>query len=304
MSKTSSRRGSTTKMKEPNDDEVWTCKLCKTKFTDEKAEVLECEYCDGHFCRNCVKLSQAEYKLLSKRKDFHWYCPPCEEKAMRNIKIEKEIEERCRDYFEKYEERLNDLEKEIANKPDTESVKKMIEESKSNTASGTDVNANLNEINDKLEEYKESVQRRSNIVIFNATESDDIVAEKRKENDMAIMQELCHLTGTNVESIKNVTRLGRKPTERSKPRPMRVIFEDEKSKGKLMSNLKNLNRADENLRKLSITHDLTQKEREQNKLKWEEAKEKNSNLQSGDENFKFIVKGPPWDRKVVKIKKH
>jgi hypothetical protein len=67
------------------------------------SELLECEYCDGHFCRLCLKLSAAEYRLLGKRKDFHWYCPSCEEKALRNIKMEKEIEERCRDYFDRYE---------------------------------------------------------------------------------------------------------------------------------------------------------------------------------------------------------
>jgi hypothetical protein len=69
------------------------------KFTEDKAEVLECEYCENHFCRACVKLNSAEYKLLSKRSDLHWYCPPYEEKELKNLKIEKEIQERCKDYL-------------------------------------------------------------------------------------------------------------------------------------------------------------------------------------------------------------
>jgi hypothetical protein len=33
--------------------------------------VLECEYCEKHFCRSCVKLSSTEYKLLTKRSDLN-----------------------------------------------------------------------------------------------------------------------------------------------------------------------------------------------------------------------------------------
>jgi hypothetical protein len=44
--------------------EGWTCKVCSVKFTEDKAEVLECEYCEKHVCRSCVKLSSTEYKLL------------------------------------------------------------------------------------------------------------------------------------------------------------------------------------------------------------------------------------------------
>jgi hypothetical protein len=46
------------------------CKVCSVKFTEDKAEVLECEYCEKHFRRSCVKLSSTEYKLLTKRSDL------------------------------------------------------------------------------------------------------------------------------------------------------------------------------------------------------------------------------------------
>lgn len=108
-----SRKDLSSRGKDKTEDESWTCKLCNAKFQEEKAELLECEYCDEHFCRLCLKLSAAEYRLLGKRKDFHWYCPSCEEKALRNIKMEKEIEERCRDYFDRYEKCLSALEETI-----------------------------------------------------------------------------------------------------------------------------------------------------------------------------------------------
>ena len=168
---------------------------------EEKAELLECEYCDEHFYRLCLKLSAAEYKLLGKRKDFHWYCPPCEEKALRNIKIEKEIEERCRDYFDRYEKCLSALEETITEKPDKETVSKMIEDSKSDI--------NLNEMNEKLDEYRESVMRRSNIIIFKVDESLKEKPKERKEEDMQIINSLCTLTDASHESVKNSSRLGR-----------------------------------------------------------------------------------------------
>jgi hypothetical protein len=48
---------------------------------------------------------------------------------------------------------------------------------------------------------------------------------------------------------------------------MRVIFEDEKAKGSLMANMKNLATAEDKFKQQSITHDMTKKERLQNKEK-------------------------------------
>ena len=50
---------------------------------------------------------------------------------------------------------------------------------------------------------------------------------------------------------------------------------------------------------------MTQREREQNKKTLTEAKEKNEamNLKGQSGKFIFMVKGSPWDRKVVKVKK-
>jgi hypothetical protein len=80
------------------------------------------------------------------------------------------------------------------------------------------------------------------------------------------------MTKTDVRSVKNVTRLGKKSQTTNNPRPMRVIFEDEKSKGNFMSNLRCLGKEGEHFRNLSVVYDMTQKERQTNKEKWEEAK--------------------------------
>ena len=289
------RRGSTRKTKEDG----WLCQLCKVKFQDEKAEMLECEYCCDRFCRPCLKMTKQEYQVFSNRTDCHWYCPPCEVKAVKSIKIEKDIEERCKAYFELYEQKLKELEDKIDSKPDVETVKQMIDDSKEEGAVGGDETIGK-EVKDNLEEYKDSMSRRNNIIIFKAEEATDNEPEDRKAKDLGIVNALCEITEVDKNAIRNVSRLGKKV--QNKHRPMRVIFDGELNKSKFMANLKYLpNAEDENLKQLSISHDLTKKEREDGTRKYKLAQEKNEQNKSGD--FIYILKGPPWDRRMVKVKK-
>lgn len=70
--------------------------------------------------------------------------------------------------------------------------------------------------------------------------------------------------------------------------------------------MKNLSRIKETpmespFRKMSVTHDMSKSEREINKQKVLEAKAMNEQDKSGE--IKYIVKGPPWGRKIIKVKK-
>jgi hypothetical protein len=49
---------------------------------------------------------------------------------LENLKIEKEIEERCNDYFNLVEARFENLESKIDKKADIDQIKAMVEESK------------------------------------------------------------------------------------------------------------------------------------------------------------------------------
>ena len=82
--------------------------------------------------------------------------------------------------------------------------------------------------------------RKSNIIIFRAEESKKPEPKERKVEDIIIVNELCKITGTNKQTVKNVTRLGKKNVDSEIPRPMGVIFEDEKAKGSFVANVKNL----------------------------------------------------------------
>ena len=77
------------------------------------------------------------------------------------------------------------------------------------------------------------------------------------------------------------------------------------AKGSFMTNVKNLATAEDKFKQLSITHDMTKKERLQNREKLAEAKNKNDVLEEINQSvkYKYLVKGPPGDRRVVKVKK-
>ena len=88
---------------------------------------------------------------------------------MKNLKIEKEIEERCTEYFSKYEKRLDALEQEVNKKADVPKVKELIEESLSGKERDGAEGQNHN--SEDIKEFRESEARRNNIIIFNVNES-------------------------------------------------------------------------------------------------------------------------------------
>jgi len=53
-----------------------------------------------------IKLSDVEYDLLNSRKDLHWYCGKCENKVLKSIHLDKEIEQKLENFWAKVEDRL------------------------------------------------------------------------------------------------------------------------------------------------------------------------------------------------------
>ena len=47
-----------------------------------------------------------------------WFCVDCQKPAWKSVKIDKEIGERCQEYFEKMEQRMDELEKKVGKKAD------------------------------------------------------------------------------------------------------------------------------------------------------------------------------------------
>ena len=106
-----------------------------------------------------------------------------------------------------------------------------------------------------------------------------------------------------LEGSINVVRIGKRVENADKPRPMKVTINDIETKKKLMKNLTKLKNVEETseFANISVAHDMTKSERDLNKAKIAEAKAKTENDKSG--KYMFIVRGPPWARKIVRIPK-
>ena len=69
------------------------------------------------------------------------------------------------------------------------------------------------------------------------------------------------------------------------------------AKKKIMRNLGNLRASDRNI---SMNHDMTKEEREMTKNLIKKAKDMNEQEKSGE--WHFIVRGPPWDKEILKVR--
>ncbi|KAK6188648.1 hypothetical protein SNE40_004787 [Patella caerulea] len=189
------------------------------------------------------------------------------------MKIEKEIADRCKEYFSKYEDRLNNIELELSKKADLKEikeVKEMLEINKINQAQGGDEGTMA--VNEQIAEFRESESRKNNIIIFGISESKEAQAEHRKIEDAGAIRDLCNIMTADPNSVKSVIRLGKRSidseqkskeeteledsmegdTEKKKKfnaRPIKVVFADEKVKSKFMQNLRNLSTEGEKYKK-------------------------------------------------------
>ncbi len=158
------------------------------------------------------------------------------------------------------------------------------------------------------EQKKEDSERESkenNIIIYWVAESEKPVVEEKKEEDENFFEELCSDI-LEIPDIKfqKVVRVGPKTDKegepRKTPRPLKVVMEDKESKTVLMRNLYKLRSAEERFSQISVTHDYSKEEREKIKVKVAEAQRKNEEEQP--KNFRYRVRGPPWDLQIKKIK--
>ena len=151
----------------------------------------------------------------------------------------------------------------------------------------------------RSEEEKEIEKRRRNIVIYRVAELQTENVEERKRDDMSFLVDMGRKgLGVDIEDtdVEQFYRLGRK--EEGKERPLLVKFAREEKKQEVMENLKELRGAnDDRIRRVSIAHDLTWRQRERVKEVRtkalqdldEESKEKEDARMS--ENFRVIVVG-------------
>jgi len=156
----------------------------------------------------------------------------------------------------------------------------------------------------RIEEDKMKERKKNNVIIHRMAESQmSEEKEKNTEDRKSVIQLINEVLEVPCEDkdIRRVFRLG-KLTGGEKQRPILIEFRDGTMKNKVLENLSKLRNADEQLRQISVTHDMTESEREQCRELVKECKEKQKKEESGE--WKYQVRGLPGDMRIVRLRKH
>ena len=159
----------------------------------------------------------------------------------------------------------------------------------------------------KKEDKKEDsakAQARCNIIIYNLEEPTENDGVKRKEiTDNKIDELLNFLEVSEINPVKT-HRLGKFKSQNEeggnpKPRPLKVILNNIDEALKIVNNCKKLKNAPSELKKLSVSHDLTNEERSCIREEVKKAKE----LTMKSPNLDYKVVGPPWQPRIQSYKR-
>ena len=291
------------------------CGRCR-KLVVRGDEAIMCEICSQWYHIKCERVTKGQYKqqATKTKSNFHWFCDTCDiiqNGLLRQMTLLNTEHGNFKKKLEDLEERkankedIKNLAEMKANKEDMERLEQRITTIEENQAvPGTSTQgkeANKNEANELMKEIRDQKSRICNIILHNVSEKQSENEEERNKHDREQIKELGKVCKENIkkEDVVKMTRLGKRNP--NKPRPLLVQFKDEEKKNGLMQNLANLSKAPEALQKISVQHDLTKKQREDEKEMRECAKKMEAEDESGE--FNYRIRGPPWARRIVKMKK-
>ena len=161
-----------------------------------------------------------------------------------------------------------------------------------------------------LGSLQECIERKNNVVFYNVAEGDGNLKDELRAKDIVSIKAVANEIDVVLkdEDILSIKRVGRKDLKRkvhgvetTVPRLLIVTF-TETVKSMIMKNAFRLQFSkSEDIKKVGIKHDISKEERLKDAKLRRDAKKKQD--ESDEENFQYVVRGPTWDRKIVKIKK-
>ena len=224
-------RSKKTKSKSTADssDEAWTCQMCKEDFSNPSDKVMECDNCAKHFCAKCINMPEAVYEYMATTSGI-WCCDKCtvEVKAL----MKKPVNTGTTDEISKMKVDLDTTMNSVKTLMDdfyyfmngTKVKSGVTPESKDNETSTwktqPTVARPLKEIileagAEQKKEQDEDLRRRKNVVIYRAPESKATNSKDRYDQDLEIVNQLCGSIDIDCTTVKQCTRLGRKPDDQT-----------------------------------------------------------------------------------------
>ena len=240
------------------------CTLCSKGYIDSK-KIIQCSRCQGHFCINCTQMTQTKMNYLKDPSGgIMWFCATCQPAAAKSVKTDRDIEERCKEYWDKWEKKLDEIQQELKNKADKNDVDNLSAEvDKLNVAVNskldkTDLVQFSNELSSiknqtkdfkqelkqvveqEMEDWKEMERRKSNIMIYGIEESEAATnsTDEQKVRDYLDKQ----IEVPDVRIVK-MYRVGRKKSlatdqaadrTNTRPRLIKVILASNSERNKVM----------------------------------------------------------------------
>ena len=162
--------------------ESWKCEICEKEFNKDDDKMMECDRCSCYYCIACLGMSSENYMFLSQSVEVSWFCKECKAPALKAVREDREIEERCKEYFAKIETKFSELEEKVELKADKSVVDsldtkiKSLKEDQLGTA--TDIGKIFEELSLLRNEPDEKRKRKNNVVIYG-------IPETERENDIA-----------------------------------------------------------------------------------------------------------------------
>ena len=269
-------------------------------------KAIECCVCKSWVHQECSELSQEEFRLfeeMHRRRGPHaWACDKC-----LDTKLEFQAE-------------LDLMKVKMRQMTD------MIEDNKARITASDAKTTTLETRVDKLESQTDNVQiikdmeknnvieqadreaRKGNMIVYNLPEPPAEITRPhaRKEADKEEMKRMLNDIDVELDfdqEVRFFVRTGKLDHESDRIRPLLIGFKSMETKERVMRNAKKLSTIAE-YENVSLTHDLTRKQRDEDQILRDTAKQRNEAMEEEESlNFEWRALGPKGNRYLVRMKK-
>ena len=288
-------------------------------------DCIKCSGCLKWICETCHGVPVSKCKpIFNKCKSIYFMCSTCEESAYLNkIKINNE------DYAKESNKKANDSIDDKLSKFATElvgSVSKLVDDKLSEklnvwNSKLKSIEKLPEEINQKCATFKDALTKNvpapaNNPVDFRRvlleTQNEEKIQQSQRDarskniiihgiaeadpsDDTNIIKELTSVLDCGV-TPSSIIRVGKKKEQGS--RPLKIIMSTVNDKECIMGSLGKLKNAPDNLRRISVTDDYTQEERESIRQKVAEAKQMTET--KGEGKYIWRVRGTPKNGLILR----
>ena len=149
------------------------------------------------------------------------------------------------------------------------------------------------ELSSMVNQKVETGKREKNVILYRAVEAKEEPKKKDEELVKSLLRK-CEVK-EGIDAVQGFKRIGAKTEGRD--RPLLITFKELGQKITLFKNLKNLKTAEEPLKSVSVSHDMSQEEREISKNLVAEAKLK----EQADPYHRYRVRGPPGNQRIAQL---